>query len=241
MNCISWNCRGLGNALQVQELSDVVKAKGPNLIFLLETKKKSAYLEKVRCRLKFDNLFVVPRRHLSGGHALLWKNELDLHIRTFSSHHIDAVVNPRIDDAWQFTGFCGAQETVNLEDSWSVLRYLSTQTDLPWVCIGDFNEITRLEEKLGGAIRPKKQMQEFRDYLEFCGFKDLGFTGLPLTWSNRRYEGPLVWVCLGRAVASADWLIKFPSVRLHHLTGFSSDHKPIWLCSNDVHSRFYSP
>ena len=30
-------------------------------------------------------------------------------------------------------------------------------------------------------------------------------------------------------------MIKFPSVRLYHLSGFSSDHKPIWLCSDDVH------
>lgn len=36
-------------------------------------------------------------------------------------------------------------------------------------------------------------------------------------------------------------MLKFPFVRLHHLAGFSSDHKPIWLCSNDVHSRFYLP
>jgi len=227
MNYISWNCHGLGNSRQVQELSDIVKAKGPNLIFLMETKKKSSYLEKVRCHLKFDNLFVVPRRHLNGGLALLWKNELNLHIRTFSPHHIDTVVNPRIDNTWQFTGFYGAPETVNQEDSWSLLRYLSTQFNLLWVCIGDFNEITRLKEKRGGAIRPEKQMQEFCDCLDFYGFKDLSFTSFPFTWSNRHYEGPLVWVCLDRAIALVDRLIKFPSVCLYHLTGFSSNHKPI--------------
>lgn len=70
-------------------------------------------MEKTRCRLKFDNMFLVPRRNLSGGLALFWMNDLDLHIRTFSPHHIDAVVNPRVDDAWWFTGFYGAPETVN--------------------------------------------------------------------------------------------------------------------------------
>lgn len=77
----------------------MVKAKGPNLVFFMETKKKKSYLEKLRCRLKFDNLFIVPQRNLSGGLALLWSNDLNLHIRTFLPHHIDVVVNPRIDDA----------------------------------------------------------------------------------------------------------------------------------------------
>ena len=50
-------------------------------------------MEKIRCHMKFDNMFLVPRRHFSGGLALFWSNDLDLHIRTFSPHHIDAVVN----------------------------------------------------------------------------------------------------------------------------------------------------
>ncbi|KAL4626410.1 hypothetical protein ACB092_05G094200 [Castanea dentata] len=159
-------------------------------------------MEKIRCHLKFDNMFVVPQRHLSAGLALLWMNELDLHIRTFSPYHIDTVVNPRIDDAWRFTGFYGALETINREDSWSLLCYFSTQIDLLWLYISDLKKITRLEEKLGGAMRLKKQMQKFRDGLDYCGLKDLGFSGLPFTWCNRRYKGPLVLVQFDRVVAS---------------------------------------
>ena len=84
-------------------------------MFLMEMKKKN-YLEKIRCHLKFDNMFIVPRRHQSGGLALLWMNDLDLHIKTFSPHHIDTVVNPRINDTWRFTGFYGAPEVANWGD-----------------------------------------------------------------------------------------------------------------------------
>ena len=126
MNCLSWNCRGLGNPRRVHELSDLVRAKDPKLVFLMKTKKKNAYLKRLRCHLGFNNLFIVPRRNLSGGLALLWMNELDLHIRTFSPRHIDVVVNPRIDDAWRFTGFYGAPEVSNREDSWTILRHLGS-------------------------------------------------------------------------------------------------------------------
>ena len=84
-------------------------------------------------------------------------------------------------------------------------------------------------------------MQSFSDCLDFWGLKDLGFSGLPFTWCNRRFDGNVVWVQLDRAVASLEWVLKFPAVRLYHLSGLSSDHKPIWLCSDDIRKRFFRP
>ena len=59
---------------------------------------KASYLEILRCKLKFDHLFVVPRKNRGGGLALLWMNDLNLHIRTFLPKHIDAI-NLGINDA----------------------------------------------------------------------------------------------------------------------------------------------
>ena len=84
MNCVSWNCRGLGNQRQVRELLELVKAKSPNLVFLMETRKKNSYVERLRCRLKVDNLFIVLRSNRGGGLALLWMGDLNLYIQTFS-------------------------------------------------------------------------------------------------------------------------------------------------------------
>ncbi|XP_030930759.1 uncharacterized protein LOC115956561 [Quercus lobata] len=111
--------------------------------------------------------------------------------------------------------------------------------NLPWVCIGNFNEIAKVKEKSGGAIRLEKQMQDFRDCQDFCGLKDLGFTGLPFTWCNKCFNGDLIWVQLDRALTSTDWILKFLSSCLHHLQGLSFDHKPLWLASNDVNTHFY--
>ena len=116
----------------------------------------------------------MPRKNLGGGLALLWPNDINLHIRRY----IDTVINPRIDGAWHFTGFYRAPKVANQEDSLSILHHLASQLDLPWLCIGDFNETTKVEEKFGCAIRPEKQMQDFRDCQDFYGFKDLGFSSL---------------------------------------------------------------
>ena len=42
-------------------------------------------------------------------------------------------------------------------------------------------------------------------------------------------------------VASVDWMLKFPTAQLHHLSGFSSDHNLIWLCTDNAQSRYYRP
>lgn len=38
--------------------------------------------------------------------------------------------------------------------------------------IGDFNELTGLSEKEGGAMRSAHQMEKFIDTLNWCGLKD---------------------------------------------------------------------
>lgn len=72
---------------------EISESKDPKLVFLMETRKKNSYLERLRCRLKFNNLFIMPRRNRGGGLALLSKDDLNLHIRTFSPQHNDKFRN----------------------------------------------------------------------------------------------------------------------------------------------------
>ena len=59
-------------------------------------------------------------------------------------------------------------------------------------------------------------MQGFRDALDFCRLRDLGFNGFPFTWCNRRPDGQNVWIRLDREVASVEWILRFPTARIHH-------------------------
>ncbi len=155
MNCLVWNCRGLGNPRSIQELTELVRSKDPEAVFMIETWLDDDRLEKIRCKLSFANKLVVPRRNRGGGMVLFWKRELALTIKSFSFCHIDAIVNEGTMEAWRFTGFYRAPETQNRCHSWSMLRTLSSQFSLPWCCARDFNEIVRLSEKKGGRPRPE--------------------------------------------------------------------------------------
>jgi hypothetical protein len=98
---------------------------------------------------------------------------------------------------------------------------------------GGFQQISGLEEKQGRHNRSERQMQMFRDVLGDCGFVDLEFTGPKFTWTNNKV-GDMTWERLDRVVATPEWLLRFPSARVHHLDGRWSDHKPLWVSTDPM-------
>ena len=113
--------------------------------------------------------------------------------------------------------------------AWSKLRLLNSDPGIPWLCVGDFNEITRQDEKLGGAWRYHNQMQLFRDVINKCSFMDLGFVGSKFTWARHFKDRRSIWERLDRGLANNGWFLKFPGARVHHLHCNSSDHCPLLI------------
>lgn len=121
---------------------------------------------------------VVPSKGRSGGLALLWKREIRVEIQTYSEHYIDAIIVPEGDSPrWRLTGFYGNPKTNKREESWSLLTRLARGNTLPWVCIGDFNELMHVGEKEGGSTRPARQMACFGNAVNESQLRDLGYVG----------------------------------------------------------------
>ena len=129
---------------------------------------------------------------------------MDFSVDMYSPNHIYAIINKGKEDEWRFKGFYGEPDANNHFISWSTLRRLKAKYSMPWLCAGDFNEITRAHEKLGGRLRLEHQMQDFKDAFNECGFQDLGSKGNKFTWCNGHGEGRVVWERLDRAVSTAD-------------------------------------
>ena len=142
--------RGLGNPLTVQEFTDLVQAKAPTLVFLAQTLVDEARLDFVKDRIRFDKKNFVQRINKGGALVMYWKNDLKVDVVSSSMNHIDAVINKDSEIAWRFIGFYGEPETHKRHESWDLLQSLHQQSSLPWLCTGDFNEIVKQSEKIGG-------------------------------------------------------------------------------------------
>uniref|UniRef100_A0A2N9IFR8 Uncharacterized protein n=1 Tax=Fagus sylvatica TaxID=28930 RepID=A0A2N9IFR8_FAGSY len=234
MSCLFWNCRGLGNPATVQELTIMVRQKDPLALFISETKLDVHKLEILRCYWGFGGKLVVPSRGQSGGLVLFWRRGVSVTVSSYSHHHIDAVVEDDKPQPWRITGFYGSPTSAGQRVAWDILRELSTHHQLPWLCGGDFNELLRGEEKWGRVARSEAQMARFRSVVDDCGFMDLGFSGPQYTWWNKRDGAARVLERLDRCFANAEWLVLFPSCRVHHLHGVFSDHRPLWMELNSV-------
>ena len=98
--------------------------------------------------------FGVSAQGKSGGLALFWRKDLSNSLNCCASSFIDATVHWN-GVSWRLTGFYGHPEATKRKFSWDTLRKLSTVSQLPWVCFGDYNEILNQKEFRGTGSRPQ--------------------------------------------------------------------------------------
>ena len=73
--------------------------------------------------------------------------------------------------------------------------------------------------------------------MDVCGLNDLGYEGRSWTYEKKVVGGAYCRVRLDRALATTDWINRFPEATLCHLTAAASDHSPIVLSWRRQHGR----
>ena len=73
MNCVSWNCRGLGNSTKSKAVNDLIRMASPNVLMLQETKIDEESLLSISSKSwKLNVGKAVSSRGTIGGIATLW-------------------------------------------------------------------------------------------------------------------------------------------------------------------------
>jgi hypothetical protein len=54
--------------------------------------------------------------------------------------------------------------------------------------MGDMNDIVHVSEKSGLGRPDVRRINAFYDNVKQCGFIDLGYSGSPYTWTNKRFS-----------------------------------------------------
>ena len=100
---------------------------------------------------------------------------------------------------------------------WSNLTKVAQLHNLPWLVLGDFNEVLCGEDRYGGRQVNINRALEFKECLDLCNLLDLGFSGLKFTWLNLRQVTDLILERIDRCFGNPSWRIAFPEASVTHL------------------------
>ncbi|XP_060961066.1 uncharacterized protein LOC133031553 [Cannabis sativa] len=179
--------------------------------------------------LGFEGCFVVEAQGRSGGLAMLWKNQEEVSVDTFSENHIDCKVSFEGQREFRFTGVYGEPNRSLRRKTWELLTTLLGRSTLPWCLMGDFNNVLNQSEKVGGQPYPVWLIEGFQEAIRLCGLRDMEMHGHPLTWEKSRDSPSCIEARLDRALVNNDWLSIFPMAKLTNLEISPSDHSPLFL------------
>ncbi|XP_060969593.1 uncharacterized protein LOC133036849 [Cannabis sativa] len=228
MKILSWNARGLGNPSAFRQLRLLVKQQSPHVLFIMETKLVCNEVTRFRQALHFPNGLEVPRVELSGGLFLLWKDNVDVNLLNYNINIFDCYMKCDNGPSWHFSAFYGASETHNRIHTWKLLERCKDVAPLmPWLVIGDFNEILSNENKHGGALRCEQQMDKFRSVLDICYLYEQPFDGDPFTWIKGRHNVNAMKERLDWCFVNDQWSNTFQPILTKHLDYYKSDHRAI--------------
>ncbi|KAI5333294.1 hypothetical protein L3X38_023425 [Prunus dulcis] len=119
------------------------------------------------------------------------------------------------------------------ESLWAYFDGLAQAFKLPWLILGDFNDIACAAEKYGGNF--DSGGQNFIDWIDRNQLIDLCFSGAKFTWCNKRNADGIIWKRLDRGLSNIAWRLLFHEAYLSHVPRVNSDHYPIMVRLSSPH------
>ncbi|XVF28490.1 hypothetical protein REPUB_Repub15cG0033500 [Reevesia pubescens] len=167
---------GAGSLDFLRHVRELIRAHRVNILIIVEPRISGSNADRVIRKLKFDGVAKVDARGFSGGIWVLWKAT------------VYASPTPSVRELF-----------------WNYLANLHTFDSLPWLLVGDFNQILSSSEKQGGRPEPLSRMRPFREVMAKCDLIDLEAKGCQFTWSNNHLLGSLIKKRLDRAICNSAW------------------------------------
>lgn len=222
---MSWNCQSLGGDLTVPRIRELRSVQAPDIMYFMETKNQEAFVLSILQTPDYNHHFLIPPSGLSGGLALLWRNEINLTVLSSSANFIDTEVVYKA-NTFFLTFIYGIPQQENRAAFWEEISLLGQGKDSAWALSGDFNDILDNSEKSGGPPRYEGSFVPFRSFVSLNGLWDVKHTCNQLSWRGKRHTHDIK-SRLDRTLANLAWAEMFPASCCNYLWFEGSDHRPL--------------
>ncbi|GFZ00592.1 eukaryotic translation initiation factor 4E [Actinidia rufa] len=196
--------RGLNKPLKQNGILSHVRKNKIVIMGILETKLKNQRMIEIvnkefRCWQAADNLSHSP----NGRILIIWKSDkVNLDILESNAQVIQCLATCISTSRKFYISFVYAFNTVvSRRPLWDNLCKFSSSIELPWLLLGDFNNVLKGEVRANGIPVTLYEMKDFQDCCYEMGITDLRYTVLFYTWSNNS-----VWSKLDRAMVNTKWI-----------------------------------
>ncbi|KAF7131590.1 hypothetical protein RHSIM_Rhsim09G0083100 [Rhododendron simsii] len=198
----------------------------------METKNNKVKMETIRHKLRFDFGFYVEPEGLTGGIALCW-NDVSIDVEIAHKNLVHIAISTTVDlSRWAATFVYGCPTHAGKEKVWNELKEIASSERLPWLCVGDFNQVLTVGDKFGGNLPDLGRIRAFNDMLNDCRLVDLGCIGPRFTWRNNRAEGGFIMERIDMAFANMEWRERFDTALVFVEIAVGFDHNPLLINTN---------
>ncbi|XP_048493650.1 uncharacterized protein LOC125494124 [Beta vulgaris subsp. vulgaris] len=211
MKIITWNVRGASNNAFVSHAWDVVRFHNPSIFVIFETKAEERRARQVTKLLGFDDFKAMPPHGLKGGIWLMWKRNVKLvswsEVSPYYFHSLFKFIpnKPEV----LIMGMHAPATAKERHQMWRNMEQNLPPDQVPWMVVGDLNEVRSQGEKTGGRVFRSTQCKDLNSFMDALCLVDLGFDGNPFTWTNAREGTALIRERLDRALANHTWITQF--------------------------------
>ncbi|CAK8532407.1 unnamed protein product [Lathyrus sativus] len=150
---VSWNVRGLNKAGKVREISSRLRNLDPAIIVLIETRVKKEKVVGIRKKLKMRGSYMDNYAQHDNGRIWIHWDDNSRQVEFVAS--TDQMIHCKVNDAndnfmFWMTAIYVQNQLHHRKKLWQDIEKICANQIGPWMLIGDFNNVMKIEDWIGG-------------------------------------------------------------------------------------------
>ncbi|XP_058760042.1 uncharacterized protein LOC131633337 [Vicia villosa] len=225
----TWNFRGINKEVRHREVSSYFSTFKVPIIALLETRVKKDNVSTIR--RKFGNYWSYLdnySHHHNGRIWLMWKDqEIRVNLLQCEEQYLHVEVK-NLDNKVPYlaTIMYALSQPDRRKLLWSQIDHLGSNITLPWIVIGDFNNVLTSQDMIGGNRVHTTEYTDLAEMMHKQGLFEAPTRGCYYTWSNKHTADP-IYSRIDRLLGNSQWFQDYSDVIVEVLPPSISDHSPI--------------